>query len=201
MPTGPNFMHLLINTRCLQNFDNWDVKTEKVSGSDFKPAYEPPKFSGADPTAEIEGGKVYYGSCHCGAVTLAAKMAPLDETYKDRVVDCNCSICQRNGCIWTYPKKEQVVLNGWDNIADYRMGKGIMSKKFCKTCGVHISNMSAPLSQEEENALPDDTRYWYEGSKTMFPLNVRVLNGFDPSPLPISRFDGLTQIKPEYVNP
>lgn len=40
-----------------------------------------------------------HGSCHCGAVTLAIKIKPL-ETWdasidEERMVDCNCSICVR----------------------------------------------------------------------------------------------------------
>lgn len=40
-----------------------------------------------------------HGSCHCGAVTLAVKVKPL-ETWdiskeEERIVECNCSICVR----------------------------------------------------------------------------------------------------------
>jgi hypothetical protein len=48
-----------------------------------------------EPTANIDGGKLYDGSCHCGAVTLAFKTKPLDETFDGRVIDCDCSICRR----------------------------------------------------------------------------------------------------------
>lgn len=56
-------------------------------------------YDGALPTAEIEGGKIYTGSCHCGAIQLALKSKPLDSTFPEGflqgVGECNCSICMR----------------------------------------------------------------------------------------------------------
>jgi len=41
-------------------------------------------------------GKVYHGSCRCGAAQIAVRLrGPLDESYKEPVLECNCSICQR----------------------------------------------------------------------------------------------------------
>ena len=63
----------------------------------------PPVFSGPEPSAEVEGGKIYTGSCHCRAVTIALKEKPLDDTYTGLVQECMCSICQRvrNPCpVW-----------------------------------------------------------------------------------------------------
>jgi len=64
-------------------------------GLKIEPQYEPPVFSGAEPAAEIANGKIYTGSCHCGAVKVAVKSPPIDSTYEDRILECNCSICQR----------------------------------------------------------------------------------------------------------
>jgi hypothetical protein len=57
--------------------------------------YEPPAHKGDLPEAEVEGGKVHTGSCHCGKVTVAVKSKPIDETFGDLVNTCNCSICER----------------------------------------------------------------------------------------------------------
>lgn len=56
--------------------------------------YKPDEYSGPEPSFAIEGGKVYKGSCHCGAVTLAVKSKPL-EGDPDGVLECNCSGCVR----------------------------------------------------------------------------------------------------------
>lgn len=40
-----------------------------------------------------------HGSCHCGAVTMALKVKPLEiydiSNEKERIIECNCSICMR----------------------------------------------------------------------------------------------------------
>ena len=56
--------------------------------------YVPPEHKGPLPPA-IDGHKLYTGSCHCGAVTLAFMSKPLDETFTDLTAECNCSICGR----------------------------------------------------------------------------------------------------------
>jgi hypothetical protein len=65
----------------------------------FGPPYEPPAYSGPEPNPPgfEEDGKTYYGSCHCKAVTVAVRMhgSLEDGTYKDLILECNCSICQR----------------------------------------------------------------------------------------------------------
>ena len=58
----------------------------------YQPQYIPPKFTGELPILDGEGLKVYTGSCHCGAVTLAVKTKPLSEVD---LKEDNCSICQR----------------------------------------------------------------------------------------------------------
>lgn len=89
-----------------------------------------------------------------------------------------------------------------DHLGDYRMGSKAMSKKFCRTCGVHITNLCADLSQGEIDALSEETRGWYKGAFNMVPLNLWVLDDeFDVAELKVNRFDGFEFIKPKYVNP
>jgi len=52
-------------------------------------------YNGPEPSSSVENVKTYHGSCHCGAVTLALKSAPLDKDYPDAVMECACSICVR----------------------------------------------------------------------------------------------------------
>ena len=47
------------------------------------------------PATDIENGKLYTGSCHCGVVTMALKAkGPLDEEV-EIIGECDCSICAR----------------------------------------------------------------------------------------------------------
>lgn len=66
-----------------------------IDGASYGNPYQPPAHKGELPTAEVEGGIVYTGSCHCGDVTVAVNSKPLDETYDEKVAVCNCSICER----------------------------------------------------------------------------------------------------------
>lgn len=74
-------------------------------GAKLDPQYKPPAYTGPEPTLPDDvqattgdgNGKVYHGSCHCGAITAAVKLpSPLeDKNSKERIVECNCSICMR----------------------------------------------------------------------------------------------------------
>lgn len=68
--------------------------TPRVNGAALGP-YHPAVYDGPEPKVDIEGSKTYYGSCYCHKVKTAVKIKPLDETYDERVTECNCSICRR----------------------------------------------------------------------------------------------------------
>lgn len=70
----------------------------RFDGKALDPPYTAPVFTGAEPTPPgFENGKVYQGSCHCGAVTLAVKVngSMEDGTYKELILTCNCSFCRQ----------------------------------------------------------------------------------------------------------
>jgi hypothetical protein len=64
-------------------------------GAGIDPQYQAPVFDGLDPVADVKDGKIYHGSCHCGAVKMAVKTKPLDHTYDERIIEGDCSICSR----------------------------------------------------------------------------------------------------------
>lgn len=95
-----------------------------------------------------------------------------------------------------------VALHGDDkDIGRYVFGKRIMSKTFCKTCGVQLTNEPRDLSDEEVAALSDDSRAWYEGSQVRHPVNLRVLNGVDLKKLTPMKLTQGAELEPKYVNP
>ena len=107
----------------------------------------------------------------------------------------------QNAYIWIYPKVEQVVIQGKDNITEYAMGQKMMLKSFCKTCGVQLSNRSAPLSEEEIAALSPESKVWFDRGQQFAPVNLRTINGLDLSALNVKKGDGFNLILPKYVNP
>lgn len=113
---------------------------------------------------------MYTGSCHCGKLTIAARLKTLEDDEDSGMIECNCSICERvshaqdpplplffhlfyvslygsniwgaqNAYLWVYPQTDQVVLAGREeDIARYRFNHEMLAKPFCRTCGVSMSN-------------------------------------------------------------
>jgi len=195
------------------------LTARSFNGEALGSPYEPPKYVGPEPTANIDNAKTYHGSCHCGAVTLALKSAPLDKNFPGRIVECLCSICVRvsralltitmaeltenqNGYTWIYPSVEAVVIQGGENFGRYHMGQHAFEKTFCKVCGVNVGNEAAPMSEENLAALSPHMREYHELAKTLGTMNLKVLNGVDFAEIKEAKMevDGLNA-EPKYVNP
>ena len=74
--------------------------------------------------------KTYHGSCHCGAVRIIVPSSP------DYLIDCNCSICRRNGALWAFYESEFVELSGHpENTTQYVWGPHTIRTMHCKICG------------------------------------------------------------------
>lgn len=66
-------------------------------------------------------------ACHCGAVTLALDVAPVE------VTSCNCSICRRTGLLWAYYPPARVQVDGPTDT--YVWGDRSLALHRCQTCG------------------------------------------------------------------
>ncbi|KAI0155264.1 glutathione-dependent formaldehyde-activating enzyme [Xylariaceae sp. FL1272] len=189
-----------VNVRAIQNLDVWSLKIDEYK-PDNVPAWSAPAFKGQEPQAELEGSRMYTGSCHCGAVTMAVKSKPLDENSGVPAFECNCSICGRNAWVGLWFKNEYCSLEGLDNTTQYSMGSGTFARSHCKTCGVVISNKSVPVSEEARAAMPDMAKQWYERGLDNWSLSARVLNDVSIEEVKPQRVDGWNFIQPMYVNP
>ncbi len=78
--------------------------------------------------------KVWHeASCHCGAVQYKVNAPPLDS---QETMSCNCTICTKNGYLFVYPLREDIVFHsGKDHMKAYHFGGGEKSHMFCPTCG------------------------------------------------------------------
>ncbi|KAH8889748.1 hypothetical protein GQ53DRAFT_747966 [Thozetella sp. PMI_491] len=202
-PTFPEGKNTMINVRCIQNLDYPKLEIGEYDGAALGDKYDPPKFTGSEPTVEVEGGKTYHGSCHCGGVQFAVKLPVLDHTYTGWIKQCDCSICHRNAYIWVYPKAEQVSLQGEDNLSYYAMGSKVWRKGFCKICGTQMLNRWTVFTDEELAALPEEYRQ-RRGPNELMPLNLRTFTDFDIKDLKdeqIEMSNGKTAWGPDYVNP
>lgn len=111
----------------------------------------------------------HHGSCHCGAVRYTAEV-----DLSQPVIACNCSICGRSGWLLSFiPAASFQLEAGADSLTDYQFNRKHIHHTFCKVCGVR------PFSR---GATPD--------GKEMIAVNVRCLDGVDPSTLEVKPFDG-----------
>ncbi|QYS95995.1 hypothetical protein H0G86_003260 [Trichoderma simmonsii] len=187
--------------RQIQLGEEQKVTVNSIFNSKIGAEYLPPEHKGEIPP-NVEGGQLYTGSCHCGAVTVALSCKPLDESNEGVVVVCNCSICSRNGYIWLSPRPENVVLSGSeDAIGHYTFAEGLTSKTFCRTCGINMTDLRNQLSRDEVRALSKHSRQIYGRNKESHPVNVRILHGVDVDKLKKVTFAGATVMPSTYINP
>ncbi|KAK2590742.1 hypothetical protein QQS21_011574 [Conoideocrella luteorostrata] len=202
---GPVIKTMALNVHALQNVNTWELQKDTFDGAaKLEPQYVVPEHKGPEPTAEVQGGKVYKGGCHCGAVTVAVISKPLDETFESDIVECDCSICEKNGYIWTYPSKDQVVLHAEDasNIGRYAFSMFVLNKTFCKICGVNLTNeYKTDRTKEQEANMSEGAKKWAERGAAMHPVNLRVLPEVDVNKLKRYHNKGSTGIPPMYENP
>ena len=109
---------------------------------------------------------VQTGSCHCGAVRFEV------DGDLEGVSECNCSICSKRGYLhWIVPRERFRLLTPEDAMTGYRFNTGTARHLFCSVCG--ITPFYVPRSH------PD-----------AYSVNVRCLDGIDPSSLEVTSFDG-----------
>ncbi|KAI0014357.1 glutathione-dependent formaldehyde-activating enzyme [Xylariaceae sp. FL0662B] len=194
-----------INVRTIQHgqgVDVWKLGIKLFDGKSlYPPAYAPAKFTGPAPQAEVEGGKLYTGSCHCGAVRLAFLSKPLDKTFPENIAECNCSMCGRQGTTWIYPPKEQVVIEGEENLALYVWGEKLWGKTFCKICGVPVHNVLQTISEEQVAKMTENAKKWTVGAAHLKPINLRLFDGVNVKDLNVGKIDGYNIVQPQYVEP
>ena len=110
----------------------------------------------------------YQGSCHCGQIAFEV------EGDLTEVMECNCSICSRNGSLlWFVPRQQLRLLTPEENISTYTFGKHAIKHRFCLKCGMHPFGEAADRS-----------------GNRMAAVNVRCLEGVEFSSLPVKHFNG-----------
>lgn len=115
--------------------------------------------------------KTYKGSCHCGKVSYDVDMELGD------VIECNCSICRKQGTLLSFVGEKQFhLLSGQDDLNDYQFNKKIIHHYFCSHCGVKSFG---------KGTGPDGA--------PMVAINVRCLDDVDLGALNVVQFDGKSQ--------
>ena len=111
---------------------------------------------------------LYKGSCHCGQVAFEV------EATIDQLMACNCSLCSKKGALLTFvPRANLRLTTPEDRLATYTFNKHVIRHRFCPTCGIH------PFGEASDPS-----------GKAMAAVNVRCLDDFDATALPVKQFDG-----------
>jgi hypothetical protein len=108
------------------------------------------------------------GGCHRGRVRY--QVAP----DLSRVISCNCSHCQKRGLLLAFTSPDQFSLTaGQNELSDYQFNKKVVHHLYCSTCGIQSF---------ARGTTPD--------GKEMVAINVRCLDGVDPTTLTLTPVDG-----------
>ncbi|KAL4918724.1 Mss4-like protein [Aspergillus aurantiobrunneus] len=112
----------------------------------------------------------YQGSCHCGNAKFTFSLpVPLEDT---EVVNCNCSICSKNGYLMVYPKLSQVTFHHSDDaVTAYRWASKQFPHYFCATCGTSLYAVGPKGSD-------------------MMAVNARTIEGVELEKLKLKAVDG-----------
>ena len=111
---------------------------------------------------------LYRGSCHCGGVQFQID-AEITDVYM-----CDCSLCaKKNALMTTVPEDKFTLVAGADKLALYQWNTKVARHYFCSVCGIY------PFHRKR--SMPDH-----------YAINVRCLEGFDPSAFPIRPAKGKT---------
>jgi hypothetical protein len=72
------------------------------------------------------------GGCHCGRVRFE-----VDAPARLRVIDCNCSMCNKSGYLHLIVPRERFrLLSGSDALTNYEFNTRTAKHLFCSVCGV-----------------------------------------------------------------
>jgi hypothetical protein len=108
------------------------------------------------------------GSCHCGNVAYEV------EGDIEKVIACNCSMCQRKGSLlWFAPIEKFTRLTPESNEKSYLFNKHVIDHRFCTNCGMHSFAIGVNPKGEKTAAI-----------------NVRSVENIDLDKLEVTHYDG-----------
>lgn len=106
----------------------------------------------------------------------------------------------QNGCMWIYPTKDQVEIQGRENQSVYTFGLHAWGKTFCKICGIAVGNEPMPVTDEQLAQFPEGYRTFYLEKSHIRAINLRLIDGVDVKDLNVVRSEGYDR-PPFFVEP
>ena len=113
---------------------------------------------------------LYSGGCHCGKIAYEFETeAPVAE-----VIECNCSLCSKRAHLLAFVPRDKFKLKTPEkDVATYTFNTHRIRHHFCPTCGI------GPYG---EGKAPNGA--------AIASINMRCVEGFEPSSVKINKFDG-----------
>jgi len=180
------------NVRSLDGVDVTTINAIEYKGSELGDPYDRPQYEAAELKKDLKDGqKIYTGSCHCGAVKVGVRTKPFSE---QTAIECNCSLCNRNGYVSLYPPTEDFSVDGAENTTAYIwVERPHLAHKFCKTCGVPVF-IEVVLPPKSATADWDPKKLAeVEKDAGGRGVNIRVLNDVEWDKMKIHKYDGRSQ--------
>ncbi|MFA9441168.1 GFA family protein [Uliginosibacterium sp. sgz301328] len=115
----------------------------------------------------------YSGSCHCGSIAFEV------DGEIGKVIECNCTHCQRKGLLLWFVSRDQFRLKTPRDraaMSTYQFNRHIIEHHFCPTCGVQ------PFADGKDPA-----------GNEVASINVRCLEDIDLTTLTRVPYDGRHQ--------
>ncbi|KAJ6495296.1 Mss4-like protein [Mycena sanguinolenta] len=155
-----------VNVRALADIDPDSLATK------LKPCGVPDTSLNSVNTSSSQDG--LHANCHCGAISYTLHSTP------QATKSCNCSICSRDGVLWTYPPIADVTVHAQGSLVEYTFGNKLIVHGFCGVCSVHVWEKF--LRPEKAHTIG---------------LNVRAIAGFNFAELPTKVHNGKARM-PQY---
>ncbi|KAF2707657.1 hypothetical protein K504DRAFT_435524 [Pleomassaria siparia CBS 279.74] len=88
---------------------------------------------------EVQASETYTASCQCNKFRYTVKLSPPLTDPTCQVVECNCSICTRNGYLLVYVPDDSITWDkdsaSSDDFSKYSFATHKVQHWFCPTCG------------------------------------------------------------------
>jgi hypothetical protein len=122
------------------------------------------------------------GGCHCGRIRFE-----VDAPANLELSDCNCSICAMTGYLHLIvPKSAFRLVQGEEQLTDYRFNTGVAKHFFCSHCGIksfyvprsHPDGVSVnarcldPETIISTEVIPFNGQNWEENIHELSPLDA-----------------------------
>ncbi|KAF2739350.1 hypothetical protein EJ04DRAFT_573328 [Polyplosphaeria fusca] len=133
--------------------------------------------SEADAASPSKPSETYHGSCHCGRFSYAVTYSPPLSDPDASVVECNCSICARNGYLLIYVDVSHINYEKgvFDELKKYTFANHEIAHYFCPTCGTSCFAKATATEGPYAN---------------MQAVNVRTFQGLELKSLNLKEVDG-----------